>query len=176
MAACFIRITRDDIWYQWDEIHGTGIQIDDLITEIKSKMGERNLAGIVADSARPDLIDYMASKGMPMIPAPKAQNSVMSGITLLSKRFRPKIQIMGEPKPNYFIDTVNCPKTHYDLTHYRYKEVKEGQMQQENPDKRFDDAPDAIRYLELFFKFGFKKESKLPENSILKEANSFGLL
>lgn len=176
LAACFIRITRDDIWYQWDEIHGEGIQIDDVIAEINSKMAGRPLAGIVADSARPDLIDYMASKGLPMIPAPKGQNTVTSGITLLSKRFRPKIQIMGDPKPNFFIDTTTCKGTHYDLTHYRYKEAKDGKLQQENPDKRFDDAPDALRYLELWFKFGFKKDTKLPENSLLKDMNSYGLL
>lgn len=176
MAACFIRITRDDIWYQWDEIHGTGIQIDDLIDEIKTKMGARNLAGIVADSARPDLIDYMASKGMPMIPAPKGQNTVASGIVLLSKRLRPKIQMMGEPKPNYFIDTLSCPKTHYDFGHYRYKEVKHGQLQQENPEKKHDDSLDALRYLELFFKFGHQKDTKLPQNSVLKDINSFGVI
>lgn len=176
LAACFIRITRDDVWYQWDEIHGEGLQMDDVIAEINSKMAGKPLAGIVADSARPDLIDYMASKGMPMIPAGKGQNTVLSGITLFSKRLRPKIQLIGEPKPNFFIDTLSCPGTHYDLNHYRYKESKEGKLQQENPDKRFDDAPDALRYLELWFKFGFKKDHKIPQNSILKDANSFGLL
>lgn len=176
LAACFIRITRDDMWYQWDEIHGEGLQLDDVIAEIRNKMGGRSLAGIVADSARPDLIDYMASKGMPIIPAPKAQNSVLSGITLMSRRFQPKVQLMGEPRPNYRIDVQNCPGTHYDLTHYRYKETKEGKLQQENPDKKYDDAPDALRYLQLWLKFGVRKDDKLPKNSMLKSMNSFGLL
>lgn len=176
MAACFVRITRDDIWYQWDEIHGIGIQLDDLIAEIRTKMGDRRLAGIIADSARPDLIDYMASKGMPVIPAPKKQNSVAAGIQLFSRRLRPKMQIVGSPKPNFFIDTVACPKTHYDFMHYRYKEAKEGKLQQENPDKRFDDSMDALRYGELFFKFGVVKDDKLPTSSVMKEFNQFGLL
>lgn len=176
MAACFVRITRDDIWYQWDEIHGVGIQIDDLIGEIRTKMADRRLAGIICDSARPDLIDYLASKGLPVIPAPKKQNSVAAGIQLFAKRLRPKIQLMGVPKPNYFIDTVACPKTHYDFGHYRYKEVKQGRLAQENPDKRYDDAMDALRYLELFFKFGKVKEDKLPTASLTKEFNSYGLL
>lgn len=176
LAACFIRITRDDMWYQWDEIHEEGLQLDDVIAMINQKMGDRALAGIVADSARPDLIDYMASKGLPMIPAPKTQNSVLSGIQLLGRRLHPKLQMLGEPKPNFFIDTLNCPGTHYDLTHYRYKEVKESQLQQENPDKKFDDAPDALRYLALWLKFGFQKNTKIPENSVLKNSNSFGLL
>ena len=175
MAACFIRITRDDIWYQWDEIHGTGIQIDDLIAEIRTKMGDRQLTGIVADSARPDLIEYLQSKGLPVIPSPKKQNSVASGIQLLSKRLRPKIQIMGSPKPNYFI-TKNCPKTIYDWTHYRYKEVKTNRHPMENPEKRFDDSLDAIRYLELFFKYGVVKNDKLPPASMVKELNGYGLL
>lgn len=177
LAACFITITRDDIWYQWDEIHDVGLQLDDVIAEIKTKMGGKHLTGIVADSARPDLIEYMASKGLPMIPAPKAQNSVLSGITLFAKRLRPKIQLIGEPKPNFRIDTVSCPGTHYDLTHYRYKEVKSGQFSQENPDKKHDDACDALRYLDLFFKFGHPDtRDKLPKNSIAKDFNSYGML
>lgn len=176
MAACFIRITREDVWYQWDEIYGTGIQIDDLCAEIRVKMGDRNLTGIVADSARPDLIEYMQSKGFPVIPSPKKQNSIVSGIQLLSKRLRPKIQIMGPPKPNYFVGS-NCKGTIYDWTHYRYKEVKQERHPQEIPDKKFDDACDAIRYLELFFKYGNLDTKQQPKSSsIVKELNGYGLL
>lgn len=175
MAACFIRITRDDIWYQWDEIHGTGIQIDDLCAEIRTKMGDRLLTGIVADSARPDLIEYMQSKGFPVIPSPKKQNSIVSGIQLLSKRLRPKIQIVGDPKPNFFL-TSNCKGTIYDFGHYRYKEEKKDRHPAELPEKRYDDSLDAIRYLELFFKFGNIQDKKKHESSIVKEFNSFGLL
>jgi hypothetical protein len=175
MALCFIRIDRDDVWYQWDEIHGTGIQLEDALNEMRYKLGDRMLTGIVADSARPDLIDWMASKGYPVIPAPKGQNSVLSGIDLLRKRLKPKIQIMGPPQPNYFI-TSNCKKTIYDWTHYRFKEVKEDRVPTELPEKRYDDSLDAIRYLELFFKFGHPKDTKVPEASTLKEFNQFGLL
>lgn len=175
MAACFVRITSDDQWYQYDEIHGTGIQIDDLLAEIRIKMGGRTLTGIVADSARPDLIEYMQSKGWPVIPAPKKQNSVSSGIQLFAKRLRPKIQIYGDPKPNYFV-TENCKATRYDFAHYRYKEVKQDRHPLENPEKRFDDTLDALRYLELFFKYGFKKDDKLPKASMTSEFNSYGLL
>lgn len=175
MAMCFIRITRDDIWYQWDEIHGTQIQLDDAIAEMRIKLGDRQLTGIVADSARPDLIEYMQSKGYPVIPAPKKQNSVPAGIQLFSQRLRPKIQIVGDPKPNYFV-TNNCKHTIYDFTHYRYKEIKQDRHPQENPEKRFDDTLDALRYLELFFKFGLPKDDKLPKSSLVKELNDFGLL
>lgn len=175
LAAAFIRITRDDIWYQWDEIHGTNIQLDDAIAEIKVKMGDRKLTAIIADSARPDLIDYMASKGLPVVPSPKKQNSITSGIDLLRKRLKPKIQIIGEPKPNYYIAN-NCKKTIYDWTHYRYREIKENRPSSELPEKKFDDSLDAIRYLELFFKFGHPKDEKMPQNSMVKDLNSFGLL
>lgn len=176
MAACFIRITRDDIWYQWDEIHGTGIHIDDLIADIRTKMGDRRLTAIIADSARPDQIEYMQSKGLPVIPAPKKQNSIASGIALMAQMLRPKIQIMGVPKPNFFIDIENCPATHYDFTHYRYKEVKQNRHPDENPEKKYDDTMDAIRYLKLWMKFGQVKDDKLPAASMTKEFNSYGLL
>ena len=175
LAACFVRITRDDVWYQWDEIHGTQIQIDDAIAEMKVKLGDRKLTAIIADSARPDVIDYMASKGLPMVPSPKKQNSIISGIDLLRKRLKPKIQLMGEPKPNYYVSS-NCKKTIYDWTHYRYREIKQDRHPTELPEKRFDDSLDALRYLELFFKFGHPKEEKAPQNSMIKDLNSYGLM
>lgn len=175
MAACFIRITHDDIWYQWDEVHGIGIQIDDLCAEIRVKMGDRLLTGIVADSARPDLIEYMQSKGFPVIPSPKKQNSIISGIQLLSKRMRPKIQVMGPPKPNYFVSSI-CKGTIYDWTHYRYKEIKQNRPASELPEKKNDDALDAIRYLELFFKYGQQSDNKPIKSSMVKELNQYGLL
>jgi hypothetical protein len=175
MAACFIRITRDDVWYQYDEIHGTGILIDDLCAEIRTKMGDKMLTGIVADSARPDLIEYMQSKGFPVIPSPKKQNSIVSGIALLSKRLRPKIQVFGDPKPNYYV-TNNCKGTIYDWSHYRYREIKQNRHPQELPEKKFDDSLDAIRYLELFFKYGQVQDKGKIESTITKEFNSYGLL
>lgn len=174
MAACFIRITPDDIWFQYDEIHRTGILIDDLCAEIRVKLGDRNLTGIVADSARPDLIEYMQSKGFPVIPSPKKQNSIISGIQLLSKRLKPKIQVMGDPKPNYYVSNV-CKGTIYDFTHYRYKEMKQDRHPSELPEKRFDDSLDALRYLELHFKFGLKEDKTKIESSIVKSLNEYGL-
>ena len=175
LALCFVRITRDDVWYQWDEIHGTGIQLEDALEEMRYKIGDRRLTGIIADSARPDLIDYMASKGYPVIPAPKKQNSVLSGIELLRKRLKPRIQLVGDPKPLYYVAS-NCKKTIYDWTHYRYKEIKEDRPPSELPEKRYDDSLDGLRYLELFFKFGHPKDEKIPESSMAKELNNYGLL
>lgn len=173
MAAAFIRITRDDIWYQWAEIHGTGIHIDDLIAEIRRKMGSRRLTAIIADSARPDLIEYMQAKGMPVIPAPKKANSIVTGIQLFSRRLKPKLQVIGDPKPNYFLDVEACPRTHYDFMHYRYKEIKQDRHPQEVPEKKYDDAMDAIRYLELFFKYGqVNTQSKIAAQP---EFNEYGL-
>jgi hypothetical protein len=168
LAIGFVRITRDDVWYQWDEIHGTGIQLEDALSEMKYKLGDRMLTGIIADSARPDLIEWMGSRGYPVIPSPKKQNSVLTGIDLMRKRITPKIQMHGPPKPNYYI-THNCKKTIYEWTHYRYKEIKEDRPPQELPEKRHDDMLDALRYLELFFKFGHPKNEKIPDSSMMKE-------
>jgi hypothetical protein len=175
LAMCFVRITRDNVWYQWDEIHGTGIQLEDAIAEMKYKLGDRKLSAIIADSARPDLIDWMASQALPVVPSPKKQNSITSGIDLLRKRLKPKVQIIGEPKPNYYVAN-NCKRTIYDWTHYRYKEIKEDRPPSELPEKRHDDSLDALRYLELFFKFGHQTDESVPESSMNKELNQYGLL
>jgi hypothetical protein len=169
VAACFIRITHDDVWYCYDEIHGVGIQIDELIATIRTKMGDRRITAIIADSARPDLIDYMQAKGLPVIPSPKKQQSILSGIQLLSRRLKPKNQIIGDPKPNLFF-TTDVPHSWYDFTHYKYKEIKPNRPASELPEKKNDDACDAIRYLELFFKFGqINKQSTIKAQPTFNE-------
>lgn len=175
LAVCFVRIDRDDVWWQYDEIHGTGIQLDDALAEMRYKLGERRLTGIVTDNARPDLIDYISSQGYPVLPPPNKKNAKLSGIDLLRKRIKPKIQLMGPPRPNYFVST-NCKKTIYDWTHYRYREIKEDRPPTEEPEKKFDDAMDALRYLELFFKFGHPNDDKVPQASMMKDLNNYGLL
>lgn len=168
LAMCFVTITSDDVWYQWDEIHGTQIQLEEALAEMTYKLGDKRLTAIIADSARPDLIDWMAAQGYPVVPAPKKQNSVLTGIDLMRKRIKPKVQITGEPRPNYYV-TRNCKKTIYDWTHYRFKEIKEDRPPSELPEKRYDDSLDALRYLELFFKFGHPKDEKIPDSTMLKE-------
>lgn len=177
MAAVFVRIDpKMDTWYQYDEIYGTKIQIDDeFLALFRAKAGDRHIKGIIADSARPDLIEFLQAKGLPVIPAPKHQNSVASGIQLFAKRMKPKIQIMGDPKPNYYV-TKNCRHTINDFRKYRYKEIKEDRLPQENPEKRHDDTMDALRYIELFFKHGLAKDDKMPLSSVTKEFNEYGLL
>lgn len=174
LAMGFVRITRDDIWYQWDEIHGIGIQLDEAIAEMKVKLGDRRLAAIIADSARPDLIDYMSSKGLPVIPSPKKQNSIVSGIELMRLRLKPKLQIIGEPKPNYYVSS-NCKKTIYEWSHYRYREIKLNRHPSETPEKKMDDMMDALRYLALHFKYGQPKDEKIPDASALKELSPYGV-
>ncbi len=171
-AVCFVRIAKDDIWYVYDEIHGTGIQIDDMIQMIREKTGDRRITAMIADSARPDLIDYMQSKGLPVIPAQKKPNSVPAGIQLIAQRLQPKIQVIGEPKPNLYF-AKNCKHTIYDFTHYKYKEIKANRPAMELPEKRFDDSVDSLRYLALHFKYGQVKNTK-PIKSAPK-FNEFGL-
>lgn len=173
VAACFVRITHDDIWYVYDEIHGTGVQIDDLISTIRAKQGDRRITAIIADSARPDLIDYMQSKGLPVIPAPKKQQSIVAGIQLVAQALKPRTQVIGEPKPNLLFTTA-CPKTIYDFTHYKYKEIKKDRPAQELPEKKNDDACDAIRYLYLFFKYGQPQKKEVIKSGV--KFNEYGLL
>jgi phage terminase large subunit len=155
-----------------DEIHGTEIEMDDVIEMIRMKVGDRRLVGIVGDSARPDLIAYARSKGLPMIEAPKKQGSVVAGITLLKQKLKPKIQILGLPEPEYYFLST-CKHTIYQFENYKYKENKPDRPASELPMKQDDDHPDGIRYLELYLKYGVVQKQE-PIRSTLK-FNQYGL-
>lgn len=174
MAFNLIDIDNHGDWFVIDEIHGTGISMDEMIDLINMKVGDRRLAGIVCDSASPALIEIAKTGGLPAFGEPKKQGSVKDGIALLAAKMQPKIQLVGEPVPNiYFTD--NCKHTIYQMENYRYREHVIDRPQPENPMKIDDDHPDAIRYLALHLKYGHRKSEKPIPNSVAKSTNRFGI-
>lgn len=170
LAVNFITIDDKGVRWCWDEIHGFGIEIDEMIEIIKRKMGDKRLTLCVADSARPDLI-ALVKKQLPVVAVTKGQGSVASGIILLATKLKPREQLLGLPKPNYFF-TSNCPETIFQMENYRYREVKAGATPNENPLKQHDDHPDGLRYLELWLKHGINTEKKYNISNI--KLNNYG--
>lgn len=171
-AVVFVLIDANQDWYVFDEICVSKTKLDDTIEIIKQKLGDKRLVSIVGDSARPDLIDYMASKGMPIVPAHKTANSVASGIQLLGQMLQPREQLIGKPKPKLYFSSV-CKKGISQMEGYKYNSKKMERKVSEQPIKNNDDIPDALRYLLLHMKYGMIKDERLPEPSL--KFNSYGL-
>lgn len=174
MAFAFILIDRWGKWWVTDEIFGTGIDMDEMLQQIHTKLAGRKCTGIIADSARPDLIDYARNKGrgLLIIAAPKRQKSVQAGITLLAARLKPKIQVTGEPEPDMHI-LRHCRNTVTQFESYQYKEAKEDRPVSEEPLKMNDDMPDAIRYLALYLKYGLVTRKKPLKSGV--KTNQYGI-
>lgn len=173
-AVNFVLIDQAGKWYVIDEIHGTKIMLEDIIEMIRVKASRYRIAGVVADSARPDLIETARSKSkdLPIFGAPKRSGSVISGITLLSAKIQPKIQLLGLPEPDLYV-TSNCQKTIFQLENYRYRESKQDRPISDMPIKMHDDHPDGLRYLALYLKYGLVK-TQTPIKNTLK-FNQYGL-
>lgn len=165
MAFNVVIIDNQGRWFVTEEIHGTGIQMDDMIERIRTRIAGRKLESIIADSARPDLIDYARSKGLPVLPSPKRAGSIASGISLLAQRLQPKPQLMGNAEVEMFF-TDNCKRTVYQFENYKYGEVRENRPTRELPLKMDDDHPDAIRYLALYLKYGLVNKKKVPQTKL----------
>lgn len=172
-AVVFVLVDNNQDWYVFDEICISKTKLEDTIEMIKQKLGDKHLAGIVGDSARPDLIDYMATKGMPIIGAQKGANSVASGIQLVGQMLVPREQLIGKPKPKLYF-TSNCKKGIPQMEGYRYNSKKHDRKVSEMPIKDNDDIPDALRYLVLHLKHGINKVDKIPKTTM--KFNEFGLL
>lgn len=156
MAVNFVRVDIEDRWWVYDEIHVTETELDLVIEQIKLKMAGKRITAIIGDSARPDLIAYMISKGLPVVPSPKrGGSSIIDGIQLLAMRLRPRTQLIGEPKPQIMFAS-NCKFTIMDFEQYKYAEVKRDRPASELPTKVNDDHCDGIRYLALYHKYGLQ--------------------
>lgn len=176
-AACnMVLIDGQGCWFITDEIHGYRIPLGDICESIRVKSAEKKITLVVADGARPDLVDAAKNeergKGLPIIGFNKGQGSKASGITLLGTKLMPKIQLIGEPEPEIYI-TSNCTKTIFQLENYRYREQKKDRPASEEPIKMHDDHPDGLRYLALYLKYGLvKKQGELPPRP---KFNQYGL-
>lgn len=168
MAFGLVLIDTQGQWWLFDELFGTGIDIDNAIEMIRTKIGTRKIEGVVADSARPDLIDYARSKGMNIIPAPKRQGSIESGIGLLRQRLSLKAQITGSLGADLFF-TRNCRNAVIQFEKYSYKEAKDDRPTSELPIKKDDDMPDALRYLALYLKYGLVKKKKKKATTLRED-------
>lgn len=172
-AVNFVRIMEDGTWYVYDEMHVIETPIDDIIEQIKQRTSGVHLQGIVGDSARPDLIDYMGSKALPIIPAPKRPGSVQTAITLMKQMLHPRLQLIGEPKPMLYVAS-NCRNTILNFELRQYKEPIKERAINEVPVKENDDHTDELGYLLTHLKYGITKDKGEWGNKKTK-FDSYGL-
>lgn len=173
-ACILVGIDKDQNWWVFDEIYGRQEILSDIVPRIRNKLADKRLVLMVGDSQAKDAIESM-SKDFPITPVVKRQDSIIHGINLIRTKLKPRIQLVGKPKPTIFFSNV-CKNLIQEIEAYRYPEDKPDRNPSELPLKEDDHGPDAIRYLVLHLKYGLNKEDKLPKNSILKDTNQFGLL
>jgi hypothetical protein len=166
-AVNFVKIMDDGTWYIYDEMHITETPLDSIIEQIKQRTSGIHLQGIVADSARPDLIDVMGSKALPVIPAPKKPGSVQTAITLMRQQLHPRLQLIGEPKPMMYV-TSNCKHTILNFELRAFKEPIKERAVSDVPLKENDDHTDGLGYLLTHLKLGLQKDSGKWGNTKIK--------
>lgn len=173
-AFLLVDIDKDQNWWVTDEVYGKEEILQDIIPRIKNKIGNKRLVLMVGDSQAKDAIETM-SKDFPIVPVVKRADSIIHGINLVRTKLKPRIQLVGPPKPTLFISRT-CKNFIQEMEAYKYPEDKVDRNPSEIPMKEDDHGPDAIRYLALHLKYGLVKDDKMPKPSMLKEINEFGLL
>lgn len=174
-ACILVGIDKDQNWYVFDEIYGKEDILADIMPRIWEKLGDKRLVLMVGDSQAKDAIETMNSKGFPIVPVVKRGDSIIHGIDLIRQKLKPRIQLVGNPRPTLFISSV-CKHFIQEMEAYKYPEDKPDRNPSELPMKEDDHGPDALRYLVLHLKYGIQKDDRLPKSSVMKEMNSYGLL
>lgn len=173
-ACLFVGIDKDQNWYIFDEVYGREEILKDLIPRIKDKLGDKRLVLMVGDSQAKDAIETML-RDFPITPVVKRADSIIHGIDLVRLKLKPRIQLMGKPKPTLFISSV-CKNFIQELEAYKYPEEKKERNPSELPQKENDHGPDALRYLVLHLRYGVQKDDKIPkQSSMIKSLNQYGL-
>jgi hypothetical protein len=172
-AFNLIRIAKDQTWWVFDELHVTFTSIEDIVEMIRQKVPpNERMTVLIGDSARPDLIEYCAVQGLPIVPAPKKQGSVLDGIQIMGEALIPRDMILGPPEPK-MVFTNNCKHTIRQVENYKYKESTKDRSASDIPLKQDDDHPDAIRYGKLYFKYSMINTDKPIKSGL--SFNEYGL-
>lgn len=131
---------REDIVYCKEMIYESGLTTPELIEEIKKALQREKLpmsTTIVADYARPEIIEELNRNGFNVVNAIK---NVKEGIDAVKS-----YQVF------YHQDSLNLNR---EFKNYKWKEVNERLI--DEPIKLFDDALDALRYSVLYHKKNFR--------------------
>jgi phage terminase large subunit len=173
-ACLFVGIDRDQNWWVFDEVYGREDILQDIMPRIWEKLGDQRLTLMVGDSQAKDAIETMVTKGFPIVPVIKRTDSIIHGIDLIRTMLKPRIQLVGEPKPTLFFSST-CRNVIKEMEAYKYPEDKPDRNPDETPQKEDDHGPDALRYLKLHLKYGLEKDDKLPKSSLVKQFNEYGI-
>lgn len=135
-ACLLVGVDKDQNWYVFDEVYGRQQILQDLIPIIKDKLAGLRLTLMVGDSAAKDAIETMV-KQFPIVPVVKRADSVVHGIDLIRTKLKPRIQLVGPPKPTLFI-AENCKNFIKEMESYKYPEDKPNRNPNEQPVKEDD--------------------------------------
>jgi len=169
-------VDKDQNWYVVDEMYGREEELDHLLPRIKNLTAGKRLVLTVADSQNRDAIEVMG-RTMSITGVNKANDTkgYQLGIGQVTEKLRPRMQLVGPPKPSLFISSV-CKNFIFEMESYRFPEDKPERNPTDVPVKENDHGPDALRYLFLHLKFGITKETKVPETYLKKAENQYGLI
>lgn len=171
-AIPFLGVDKDQNYWVFDEVYGKKETLNDIMPRIKQKLGDKRLVMMVGDSANRDAIEVM-SKDFPMVPARKGAGSIIDGIDLIRNLLKPRLQLVGEPKPSIFFSTA-CKNLVREMESYKYPEDKKDRNPDEVPMKVDDHGPDALRYIILQIKHGVTVDNALPKAKM--QYNGYGLM
>lgn len=151
-VALFFAVDTDGTVYCYDEIYLRETGQEETINRIKEKSQPFSFRTSWGDSARPDWIDYFNKNG---IYTELANKDKIAGISKVTEFFT--VHPVSK-KPRLFI-SERCKELIEELEKYAYpKADSEGYGKQE-PEKKWDNGPDSLRY--FLFTFTHTEEKPL---------------
>lgn len=125
---------HNEVLYIEYESGDTHLELDRTVDYINNEIPDFYLHKIIADSARPESIDYLKRHGFPYITAAKkGKGSVEDGIAGI----RAHKKVVIHPR---------CGNSYYEFKHYEYKKDQHSQEILANPIDANNHYIDAIRY------------------------------
>lgn len=153
-AAVYVLGYKDGVWYVIDGIYESRLEPNQLAAQIASLGEQYGVAEWFADSARPDAIADLNSRGIPVTPVikPKIEDRVRE-MAAFTDNFRFKV-------------SYRCPDVRNELQMYQYPdEDKLVRDKNRNPIDKHNHALDAIGYAVWMMRWLWRNDAKYKINS-----------
>lgn len=156
-AAAYVLGYKEGVWYVLDGIYDSHIGINDLALRIGDLHTTYRVNRWYADSARPDLIDDLRGRGLPVLPVKKPK---------IEDRVREMAMFTDY---NKFKISTRCPDVIREITNYRWPQnIKRDSTGAAKPIDDNNHSLDAISYALWSVRWMWRNQIERVEHSLVK--------
>lgn len=172
-AVAIIAVNADGQWYQVDELYERKLINPDLFEKVNTMSSKwldhkQTFEMETMDSAQAGDIVELNQMGHNWLPVKKQSGeSNKNYVRWKIQKFTERLEMQEDGEPSYFVHP-SCLSTIEEFEKYSWKEDKDDQQPEENPEKLYDHMMDALADLNAMYIHHYEEKVRKPWHGKIK--------